>query len=273
MNLIKKLTNKLLIVFLILSFPSVLPIKAISQSNQQQELFTQEEGGSLGREKREGGSHNWETIETVLLNRSGVFNRPKRGGGSRSGNPELCLISPQKLVAKNRNENATETEIEVWNNRPLFIWQENTLNNQIVILYSAEGEQEIWNQEATPGENYIAYDHSDALQPGEMYQWQLSQNVQVPSESVKIPFKVMEAQKREAIQQDLQTLEQQLSEESTEVIALEKANYFIEKNLWSDALQIIFSVDNPSAELQQTINQIKSHNFCSGLTASGSIVP
>ncbi|MGB3404061.1 MAG: DUF928 domain-containing protein [Microcoleaceae cyanobacterium] len=237
----------------------------LSQVNIGETAQNNEDGGIFTREKEAGGGRSWEQIEIVLLNRSGVFNRKKRSGGSRSGNPELCLISPQKLVEKNTAENATETPIEVWSDRPLFIWQENSVNKQMVIIYSAEGEQEIWSKEVTSGDNSVAYDHSSPLQPGEMYRWQLSlqDSIQFPTQSVEIPFKVMETQKREAIQQDLQAIESQLSGETVEVIALEKANYFIEKDLWSDALQIMFSVDNPSEELRETINQIKSHNFCS----------
>lgn len=274
MNLNKRLTNKVLMVLLILSLPSILPLKAISQSAQQEKSSSQDsltaqnqnnEGGGIFRpERREGGSRNWQEIETVFLNRKSPFERPKPAGGSRSGNAPLCLISPHKLVEKETIENAAETPIEIWSDRPLFIWQ-NGLNNQMVVVYSADGEKEIWSQEAASGKNTVMYD-GDPLQPGESYQWNLSQsNGQFGSDPVeiKIPFKVMETNKREAIRQDLQQIDSRLAGESIDVIALEKANYFIDKNLWSDALQIMFSVDNPSEELEKTINEIQSHTFCS----------
>ena len=272
MNLSKKLTNKLLIIFLMLSFLSILPLKGISQSSDREESLSQESikaqnnegGGIFAREKEPGGGHNWEEIKTVFLNRKSPFERPKPAGGSRSGNAPLCLISPHKLVEKETVENAAETPIEIWSDRPLFIWQ-NGLNNQMVVVYSADGEKEIWSQEAASGKNTVMYD-GDPLQPGESYQWNLSQsNGQFSSDPVeiKIPFKIMETDKREAIRLDLQQIDSRLAGESIDVIASEKANYFIEKELFSDALQIMFSVDNPSEELEKTINEIQSHTFCS----------
>jgi hypothetical protein len=47
-----------------------------------------------------------------------------------------------------------------------------------------------------------------------------------------------------------------------EKMALEKANYFAEQELWSDALRELYSVPNPSAELKDAIAQIQAHDFC-----------
>jgi hypothetical protein len=43
---------------------------------------------------------------------------------------------------------------------------------------------------------------------------------------------------------------------NSEAIALAKANYFIQNQLWSDALQQAYSVENPSRELAQILKDI-----------------
>ena len=74
----------------------------------------------------------------------------------------------------------------------------------------------------------------------------------------------MERQQRDRIADDLTKLEAQLKKQraSAEKIALEKANYFAQKELWSDALLQLYSVSNPSAELSEMIRQIQAHDFC-----------
>ena len=74
----------------------------------------------------------------------------------------------------------------------------------------------------------------------------------------------MEAQKRDHITNDLTKLEERREKQgaSAEKIALEKANYFAQQELWSDALREIYAVPNPSAELTRIIQQIPSTVYC-----------
>lgn len=67
---------------------------------------------------------------------------------------------------------------------------------------------------------------------------------------------MMKAEDRDRISAELKELESKPN-------ALERINYFSQKQLWSDVLREIYSVPNPSPELKQTINQIQGHNFCS----------
>ena len=46
-------------------------------------------------------------------------------------------------------------------------------------------------------------------------------------------------------------------------IVLGRIDYFVEKQLWSDVLREIYSVENPSPELKELITQIQSNDFCS----------
>jgi hypothetical protein len=72
----------------------------------------------------------------------------------------------------------------------------------------------------------------------------------------------MEPEKRDRISVELTQLEERLKGASAETIALEKANYFAKEGLWSDALQELYSVPKPSAELRDAIALLQSHDFC-----------
>jgi hypothetical protein len=269
MNLNKQLISQVVIVIFLVTLPSVVPLKAVSESPP-----SENNGG--GRQPVPGGGRSWQEIETVFLNRSGLFERPKRSGGSRSGDQEntgFCPISPQSLVEKDQNnsDNMDNSPVEIWSDQPLFIWQEDQAERQAVVVYSAQGSEKIWSQEVDSEDDFIVYNDATPLQAGETYQWHLLRlDTQIQPNSAKVSFKIMDADKRELISQELMAIEQQFEGESAEKIALAKANFFVGKGLWSDALQVMFLVENPTPELQQAIDRIKSHNFCQETTDSTS---
>ncbi|NEQ12145.1 MAG: hypothetical protein F6K37_41760 [Moorea sp. SIO4E2] len=76
----------------------------------------------------------------------------------------------------------------------------------------------------------------------------------------------MDDEKRNQITTDLNELESNLKAEdaSADKIALKRINYFIDKQLWSDALREIYLMPNPPAEVTDLIDKInnKAHDFC-----------
>ena len=76
------------------------------------------------------------------------------------------------------------------------------------------------------------------------------------------------APKRDRITEELTALEGRLKGASEETIALEKADYFAKEGLWSDALQELYSVSKPSAEVTRAIAQIQAHDFYAQDSAS-----
>jgi hypothetical protein len=85
----------------------------------------------------------------------------------------------------------------------------------------------------------------------------------------------MDSEKRRGITNDLTKLDASLKQEraTVEKIALEKANYFAGREMWTDALQQLYSVPNPSPELLQTIKNIEAYNFCSDGQDAVSLLP
>ncbi len=239
----QSLPSILLATTLITVFLATFPIQASTTQNSEI-LKTKNQNKSL--------TLSWSSI-------ANIFTRKKSNKGSRG---EICPIAPQKLIDQS-SSNSTEEEIQqVWSDRPLFLWKvKNGVATQVELLIPGD-KQAFWQREIKSGETHIIYD-GEPLQPGLLYQWQLT--VKAPYKKVRrVNFQVMEQQPRDRITAELAQLEAQLKQKaaSAEVIALDKANYFVEKELWSDALRELYSVPTPSAELTQAVAQIQSNDFC-----------
>lgn len=178
--------------------------------------------------------------------------RRKGKGGSRGDEDEqfLCMITPGKL-----SDEQNEGTLLVWSDRPFFLWQGKITTIEV---RKARSQKLVWQQNISAAANSTLY-QGESLQPGQRYFWQDSQR---PEQ--KGSFRIMETEEREAIAKELTALENQLTTEgaTAEEIALKRANYFETKGLWSDVLREIYSVSNPSPELQQMQEKIQNHEFC-----------
>lgn len=185
--------------------------------------------------------------------------RPRHRLGARSG---ICPVAPGLI----------ETYV-VWHDRPLFVWQ--GAGAQIGVR-DRESQAVLWTQSLNATDRQIAYKGKEPLQPGKLYQWQLLGTESSSSDRNHwTTFQVMSASDRDKIQADLQTLEQKLQATgaSQEEMALRKADYFrnykikqeINKNEasnpWSDALQTLYEVENPSPSFVEQ-RQAYVANFC-----------
>ncbi|MCC5610473.1 hypothetical protein LC612_27915 [Nostoc sp. CHAB 5834] len=180
---------------------------------------------------------SWANISRILFSKKPPVE--PRKGGSRPTHA-ICMVSPD-APAKPRI---------VWSDRPLFIWKGRV---QTIAVRPINSEQDLWNQPVTQTQN-ITY-QGQPLQPGQTYEW-------VVNSSAFVPFQIMETQQRDHITAELKTLENQLQAQGADIeaITLTKAKYFADSNLWSDALQQAYSVQEPSDGLQKMIKNI--HNLC-----------
>lgn len=165
--------------------------------------------------------------------------------GSRSA---ICAVSPG-LVGN------TDT---IWSDRPLFLWQGSA--SSITLRDLASGTI-IWSTDLSPLTQQVAFPAA-VLQPGRIYSWELAAAGQP---SLTFSFEVMGAERRELIAAALERLETHLKDlgGSNEAIALQQARYFADLGLWPDALQILHSVAEPSAALEQSTQDILTY-LCGG---------
>ncbi len=211
---------------------------ALAQQNSESDIrtrpresntFSESLTPSISRERKS----IWEAIWKLLKRRQEPTLASRR---------ELCPITPGLIEAKN----------VIWSDRPMFIWQGDVSPIAIYLYDSFNPDREpqlLWSQTFTPQSpvgkfNYLAYT-GEALKPGKSYDWEI---VISSDRRARYTFQVMASEKRELIAADLMALETQVTAAglNKEKIALEKANYFAQQGLWSDALQQIYSTPNPS---------------------------
>ncbi|NJR50074.1 MAG: hypothetical protein HC780_11405 [Leptolyngbyaceae cyanobacterium CSU_1_3] len=184
--------------------------------------------------------------------------RPRTRLVSRSN---ACPVSPGLLKT-----------MTLWHDRPTFIWQGQGIVR--VSLSDYETRKVLWMQAVNAPQQEVVY-NGEPLQPGKLYRWQIvgdksSQTYRSDSQ-VWYKFEVMATSEREQIKADLQKLEQsaRVSRRSQEEQAIDQANYFADRELWSDALQVLQRVENPSATFAKQ-RQTYVANLCAqeGISAS-----
>lgn len=194
----------------------------------------------------------------------------EKPAGSRDG--LLCLITPSS------NDGSIST---VWSTSPQFVWAEKFLDpgvrgsvEQIAVVLP-DSQTVVWSQRVTASDASATttpspwrldrLDYNDAaLQPGQTYQWVALDRRQRPLDSGV--FQVMPLAEQQAISAKLIALEETMANQgaTAEAIAAEKAFYFAEQQLWSDAVQVAFSVNDPSQVLAEFQSQLPDQ-LCTGL--------
>ena len=152
---------------------------------------------------------------------------------------ELCLVSPNG---------------KIYSNNPMFLWQ-GKLNK--IAVAKLPSRNDFWDLENIGHDNLAIYSGEEALQPGKKYQWKAFLG---DHPSLFANFQMMNAQERQKITDELKALEQRLQNQGADekTVALEKADFFAKKELWSDVLQQVYSVPNLSKELSpQTTDLLK----------------
>jgi hypothetical protein len=165
-----------------------------------------------------------------------------------SSNGELCILAPKPTN--------TADAVEVWSDRPLFLWQGGVGKIEV----NLDDSTAIWSQTPAATDQQLIYG-GEALQPGQSYTWTIfDQNLAVVRQ---IPFRLLSADQQQAIAADLAALEQQFTEAGApaEEIILRRASYFAQRQLWADALREIFSIEAPSPAIEQ-YQQGVAARFC-----------
>ena len=189
------------------------------------------------KEEKQQPKSRKSTWERILS----LFQKEKRALGSRG----VCLLSPGVL---------TDTD-EIWHNQPSFIWQSQSKSLEIRLYNVGKPNQPLWRKEIThdssdSGFKEIIYT-GEVLQPNQRYDWEIFDSSE--QNKYRQSFKIMDANESNSIAQDLERIETRLAKNdiSTEQIILEKAEYFANKGLLSDALTQISFIQNPSPRFQE----------------------
>ena len=169
----------------------------------------------------------------------------------RTSRGKLCPISPGNLG-----------EQLIWSDRPLFIWQGEILQSKVNLYSSSanfnyeQDEQLVWSQAIAANSVSIAY-NGESLQPGFIYDWEFV----TADQTYRSTFVMMTEAERQTIAQDLAAIENRALAEGKgkEEIAIAKADYLAQKQLWSDVLQQLYSIENPSLDLVSKTEDIEQY--------------
>lgn len=240
----------LLITFFIVTTVSNLPINAaIKLQNQQLQRITGNQDLAL----------SWVEIWNRLRGRK----TPKGGRGG------LCGILPQALENPASNQQGTQ---EIWSDKPLFLWRAVKAKVIKIEIFEKRSPDVFETLEIKDGATRVVY-KGKPLQPGKSYEWRLLAQTGAGTTKGRIfEFTIMDSAKRRDITDGLTKLDEK-QRGSVEKIALEKANFFAQKEMWTDALLQLYSVANPSSELLGTIKNIEAYDFCSDGQVTVSLLP
>jgi hypothetical protein len=153
---------------------------------------------------------------------------PKRPRTVR-GLGDICLISPGPIG-----------RMKMWHRRPLFIWQG---EGKSIVVKSTKNDDLSWTAPIAEGVTSFSYppDQSE-LKFGQTYSWQMANAKGVPQ------FGIVKEDEWQQLSDALTVVERTMKGQSVEDIALAKAEIFAEKDLWSDVLQVLYEVENPSTD-------------------------
>ena len=147
-------------------------------------------------------------------------------------------------------------EVVIWNTRPLLAWQGRSFPT--IGIREISQTAPLWSETAADTEaDILQLPYAGMpLEPGSQYEWLFYfGTVSNPgSPSLWVQFQVLEGEDRDRISAGLSELQAQLEAEGAdeETIALARAEYFLENDLPSDALQAVFAVGEPSEALLET---------------------
>lgn len=157
----------------------------------------------------------------------------------------LSFVPPPPPPAKEKPQTSRDDSVQpiapgvldgvqvVWSDRPVFVWSGSI--GRIDLCDEASGEL-LWSQPVSPEDQGVAYT-GEPLQPGGIYEWMLCDRLGVANDLVT--FQVMSAEERDRIAAELAELEAGLRAEgaTTDAIALQRARYFADRQLWTDVLR------------------------------------
>jgi hypothetical protein len=168
--------------------------------------------------------------------------RPRTRLTSRSN---LCAITPG-FIGK----------LTLWHNQPMFTWKGESV---VIAVRDYATRETIWSENLDGKAQQATYNGKTALTAGKLYEWQvLGPNPTDSDRGLWTTFKIMPTDESQAIDRELNAL---TKTGEREAIVLEKADYFAGKNLWSDAIQVLYSAEQVSPSFaDQRRNYIQ--NFC-----------
>jgi len=147
---------------------------------------------------------------------------------------DICLITPANL-----DEGET-----IWHDQPVFVWQGSVGKIEVI---DAETQTSLWQYIPESGETTAIYD-SDPLRSGLRYQWRIYGVADLESPLLFQPFSIASRPNRWLMSNGLAAAASQ-TDSSAQNIAIAQINYFTNRLLYTDAIQVLFSANRETPEI------------------------
>lgn len=167
-----------------------------------------------------------------------IFPDDERDDPTTISRGDFCLLAPAR----------PGEETTIWHQKPVFIWQ-GTIG-KLEVVDDITGER-LWQYEPAPDETFVSYE-GEQLKAGSTYVWKVYSDSTSETAITFPPFTILPAINRLLIANGLSVARDRAiaadnPEENPPELA--NANYFAFRDLPVDALQSLFTVENPSADL------------------------
>jgi hypothetical protein len=152
----------------------------------------------------------------------------------------ICPVIPQLISQR-----------VIWRDRPIFVWKGQA--EKISVFDFANPQQPIWTRDRLGNDNSVTY-AGKPLNPGTRYLWKAETGTEIS----QVIFQTLERSTRDQVTAQLMQLETQLNYQQVmpEERFQQRVQFFLNQNLFLDALQELYTVSLPSPELKALREQI-----------------
>ena len=132
----------------------------------------------------------------------------------------------------------------IWRDRPIFVWKGKA--ETVSVSNFPESKQTGWTQKKLENVNSVVYSGAP-LKPGTRYLWKAAGD-----KFSQVIFQTLEQPERDRVTAELMRLETKLQQQkiTAEAKVQQRVQFFLNQNLFLDAIQELYTVPQPSPELK-----------------------
>lgn len=177
--------------------------------------------------------NTWTTVWQQIIRRRDQ-EKPRTSRGL------ICPVIPQLISQR-----------LIWRDRPIFVWKGRA--EMISVFDFADPQQPIWTRDLMGNDNSVVY-AGKSLKPGSRYIWKAKTGTEIS----QVIFQTLEQSARDQVTAQLMQLETQLNYQKVtpEERVQQRVQFFLNQNLFLDALQELYTLPQPSPELKALREQI-----------------
>ena len=152
----------------------------------------------------------------------------------------ICPVVPQLVEQR-----------AIWRDRPIFVWKGEV--KTISVYTFSDPQSPMWTPDRLEKSNSVVY-AGKPLKPGTRYIWQVERGLELS----QVIFQMLDQPARDRVTAKLMQLETKLQQQNAtaEARVQQRVQFFLNQNLFLDAIQELYTVPQPSPALKMLQQQI-----------------